>query len=37
MIIPFDAWLQVTQGQDLEVVLGLFRPSTTTSTMFVEI
>lgn len=37
MIIPFDVWLQVRQGQDLEVALGLFRPSTTTSAMFVEI
>lgn len=37
MLIPYDVWLQVRQGHDLEVVLGLFRPSTTTSTMFVEI
>ena len=37
MLIPYDVWLQVRQGQDLEVALRLFRPSTTTSTMFVEI
>lgn len=36
MIIPFDVWLRVKQGKDLETELMLFIPSTTTSAMWVE-
>lgn len=39
MIIPYDVWLKVRQGKDLdtELMWWSLRKSNTTSTLFVEI
>ena len=37
MIIPYDVWLKVRQGKDLDIELMWWKPSNTTSAFWVEI